>query len=137
MEKFKVGDIVWSETRGKGQIIEIPGYTQFRETAFISAVFYKDGAVIVFTADGRESPDEPVTLYHFEKEETVELDFKPFDKVLVCKRSKWIPAVFSHYVRKNDEYFCDIIGENKLYQIEDVILYENNEHIATTILEEF
>ena len=138
MEKFKVGDIVWSETRGKGQIIEIPGYTQFRETAFISAVFYKDGAVIVFTADGRESPDEPVTLYHFNEEENIELNFKPFEKVLIVgDDSKYYPGFFAYYVKRDSKYFCCIIGKNMFVPLEDVIPYKGNEQFAVTILEDF
>ena len=140
MEKFEVGDIVWSDVHGKGQIIEIPGYTHLRETAFISAVFYKDGAVIVYTADGRESPDEEITLHHFEEEPEVKLDFKEYNKVLVInddRKSRWFPALFSHYVKTSDGYFCQMIGDDWLYPLDNVIPYKGNENLVTHIFEDF
>ena len=138
MKKFNVGDIVWSDRYGKGQIIEIPGYTQMRETAFVSAVFYNDGAVIVFTADGKESPEEGITLHHFEEEEQIELNFKPFEKVLIVGNdSKYYPGFFAYYVKRDAKYFCCIIGTNIFVPLEDVIPYKGNENLVTHILEDF
>lgn len=138
-EKFKTGDIVWSTVYGKGQIIEIPGYTQNRETAFVAAVFYKSGKSIIYTHDGRESIDEDITLFHYEDsvpDEPVDVGsfhFEPFEEVLVYKDNSWHPAIFSHYVMDNDTVYCALIGNPTLEKSINVVPYEDYCHLYQKI----
>lgn len=128
MSKFKIGDLVWSSINGKGQIIDTPGYTQNRETAFITAFFYKSGKYVIYTYDGRESPDEQITLYHYKLKRSKEkLKLLPFQPVLYYKMGQWLPAFFSHYETRGNDYDCILIGVDYPVKIENVISYDGNE----------
>ena len=136
MEKFNIGDIVWSTVYGKGQIIDIPGYTQNRDTSFIAAVFYKTGKYVIFTHDGRESIEEEITLFH-DNDINIsndELVFAPYQQVLRYDENDWIPEIFSHYIVKDGEYYCTFIGTKNIGKVSNVIPFSGNEHFYTKIL---